>query len=181
MGRFQWPAADLLYAAVVRKPGPVLRRIRDEPGAFKAVLRDALPVWREHYRAGQLVHLCASGDFTLLARDEWCRLRGYLEFDGYPWHVDSILLYAALARGIKQVALPPSHRVFHIAHSKGSGWTPEGGPTLFARLAEKQIPYLNDDDLWRYARELQDDPDRKPLNGEGWGLGDYDLGETTIS
>ena len=52
---------------------------------------------------------------------------------------------------------------------------------MFARLAEKQIPYLNDDDLWRYARELQEDPDRKPLNDEGWGLGDYDLGETAIS
>ena len=106
MGRFQWPAADLCtpqwhgslgQCCGVSATSPVLS------GRCSAM----------HCRCG--VSIIARANWCTCVpvatsrcwqETEWCRLRGYLEFDGYPWHVDSILLYAALARGIKQVALP---------------------------------------------------------------------------
>ena len=138
----------------------------------------------EIYRAHRLAHICACGDFTLLSRQDWMSLAGYPELDAYSWDIDSVLIFAAFAAGVRQVVLPPSHRIFHIDHSKGSGWTPEGDDALFARLRAAQIPYLGDGELdellaWRWR--LYQTPAERVLNTGDWGLSNVALPEVDVS
>jgi hypothetical protein len=135
----------------------------------------------ELYREHRVVHIFACGDFTLLSAQDWNRLAGYPELDAYSWNLDSILLFAACASGIRQVVLPPSHRTFHIDHAVGSGWTPEGDGALFARLRAAQIPYVNDHDLLAWRRRLYETSQDCRLNDTNWGLSDQSLPEVIVS
>ncbi|MFM9888305.1 MAG: hypothetical protein ACKVQT_35205, partial [Burkholderiales bacterium] len=83
------------------------------------------------------------GDFTLLSRDDWFKLRGYPEWEIFSWHIDSVFLAQARRMNIKETYLGWRARCFHIEHGKGSGYSPEGADTLFARLDANKIPYLS--------------------------------------
>lgn len=58
----------------------------------------------------------ACGDFTLMHKDVWNQIKGYVELDLYALHLDSMALVSAKAIGYKQVVLPPSICVYHIDH-----------------------------------------------------------------
>ena len=94
-----------------------------------------------------ILHTNACGDFTLLSKKDWDSLKAYPEWALYSWHIDSIVIYQAYHNGIKMVNLDSSHRIYHIEHGQGSGWTPEGANLLFNRLDKNGIEYLDDDDL----------------------------------
>ena len=130
------------------------------------------------FARSQQLHTNACGDFTLLARDDWFQLRGYPEWPIFSWHVDSIFLFAADANDIRQIVLGPKCRIFHIDHSVGSGWSPEGAAQLFARLDKKGIPYLGDDDVLKLRKLFANDPLAAVANDENWGLGGIVLPET---
>ncbi len=139
---------------------------------------EAVPEMLEEIQHGNRVaHMYACGDFTLLSRRDWVRLAGYPELDAYSWDIDSVLIFAAFASGIRQVALPPSYRIFHIDHSRGSGWTPEGHDALFERLRAKGIPFLADGELYAWRRRLYTLPETRVLNDGDWGLAGLDLPE----
>ena len=48
----------------------------------------------------------ACGDFTLMHKDHWMSIRGYIELEAYSIHIDSLLLYYALALEIEQYIFP---------------------------------------------------------------------------
>jgi hypothetical protein len=132
------------------------------------------------FQQSRWLHTWACGDFTLLARDDWFRLRGYPEWPMYSWHIDSAFMFAAGAQGIREVALGPGHRVYHIDHSVGSGWSPDGETQLFARLSAQGIPYLTDEDLQRWQAAVAEHPTSAIVNDADWGLADRDLLEREI-
>lgn len=129
-------------------------------------------------------HMNACGDFTLLARDDWFALRGYPEWPMYSMHLDSILLYQAFNSGIKEIDLPRHTPIYHIDHSMGSGYTPEGSDQLFARLRAKGVPYLLDwSDILNMAKEMKTlKKQGKPVlyNGDSWGFSDRVFEETVV-
>ncbi len=129
----------------------------------------------------QRLHTNACGDFTLLAREDWFRLRGYPEWPIFSWHIDSVFLCAASVNGMKQIALGPEYRTFHIDHSQGSGWSPAGAVQLFARLDRNAIPYLSDEDVSQMQNKFAKDPSAANINGEHWGLIDFVLPEQEVS
>jgi hypothetical protein len=137
------------------------------------------PAW-VRFRQTRRCHTNACGDFTLMSRDDWFRLRGYPEWPIYSFHIDSILLYAASVSGIRHVELGPPFRIFHIDHSAGSGWTPQGASKLFARLKASGIPYLSTDELLTWQWQLAKEPSRAIMNGSDWGLADRSLPERSI-
>jgi hypothetical protein len=111
-------------------------------------------------------HYEACGDFTMLARSAWERLRGYPELPLYSMHQDSILLKMALVAGLAHVVLPDPMRTYHIEH--GMGWNAvEDRTRLMAAF-----PMLSDADLKRWHAQLE--AAGRPLtpNGEGWGFAD---------
>jgi hypothetical protein len=123
------------------------------------------------------LHTNACGDFTLLSREGWEAIRGYPEFAGYSFNIDSMGLVAAHYAGYEEVSLLPPCVCFHIEHGIGSGWTPEGETKLFNRLREAEI--LNPE--WPVLRPLVEEMRLQgkslEFNNAGWGMADFDLPE----
>lgn len=141
-------------------------------------LRDA---WSVTHRLPRL-HTNGCGDFTVLSRDDWFALRGYPEWHIFSWHLDSVLLYQALASGIRMVDLPHDAPVFHLEHGKGSGFTPEGEVLLFSRLRDSEVPFLSTVDFSRIAIELFDQTSGSAtFNDESWGMVNFDLPEIELT
>ncbi len=120
----------------------------------------------------------ACGDFTAMSREDWLRVRGYAEWHIFSWHLDTLLVYQALGRGVRARRLPPKARVYHIDHS--GGFAPQRAAELFERLKERGIPFITDEDL----RRLHADISAKKRSGEdlqfnepGWGLANQTLPE----
>ena len=132
------------------------------------------------YHRSRWLHTNACGDFMLLAREDWSRLRGYPEWPIFSWHLDSAFMYAASAHGVSEVALDARYRAYHLDHAQGSGWSPDGAAQLFARLDAKGIPYLSNRDLERWRRRVADDPAAAIVNSPEWGLGGQPLPERHI-
>jgi hypothetical protein len=94
------------------------------------------------------LHTNACGDFTMMAREHWFDVRGYTELNQfYSMHLDSMLCYAAHHAGAPEELLPEPMRIYHIEHGAGSGWTPEGGGKLYARMSRDGIQIVSYEDL----------------------------------
>lgn len=132
-------------------------------------------------RAGFIVptlHTNACGDFTMLSRRDWFRLRGYPEWNIFSWHIDSIFLYQAHYAGLKLENLGDTCVHYHIEHDYGSGWTPEGAESLWTRLNEHGIPFITYERFREIVAELRDNAERKvqqPYNDSDWGYAGHRL------
>ena len=117
------------------------------------------------------LHTNACGDFTLMSRDDWFRLRAYWELDTFSFHLDTLLCATAYHSGIEEVFLPDPMRIFHIEHE--SGWTPEisQARTLENWLEKNRIPRISDAELGRYLEKMETEAAPVPSpNGADWGL-----------
>ncbi len=61
------------------------------------------------------IHTNASGDFFLMARSEWNKLRGYPELP-LPCFVDGYMCFIAASSGLPQVILNSRKRIYHQSH-----------------------------------------------------------------
>lgn len=61
----------------------------------------------------------ACGDFTLMSREAWLDINGYLELDLYSIHIDTLGLIAARSLGYRQHIFPRDACTYHIDHSAG--------------------------------------------------------------
>jgi hypothetical protein len=128
----------------------------------------------------EFLHTHACGDFTLMDRESWFRLRAYPELQLFSFHLDSIFCYAAHYAGVRQEILPDTMGIYHIEHSVGSGWTPHGHNTLFERIAAKGIPFVEDNDLWTWALQMRRLQAPIIFNLDDWGFANDLLPETTM-
>jgi hypothetical protein len=126
-----------------------------------------------------MVHTNACGDFTLLHRDDWERIGGYAEFDLYSFHIDSLGCLSAHYSGIREYFLPIPCATFHIEHSIGSGWSPEGQERLFTRLAANKIWWLPWSLVSDWVKQIRQNKQPLPFNKDNWGLSDINLPETS--
>lgn len=92
----------------------------------------------------QMIHTNAAGDFTLISREGWQDLGGYVENDCRN-HVDSWFCFHATKRGYAQVLLPVRMCVFHQEHD-----TPPLSPYL--EMLAKMIR-LGQNPKWGLADE----------------------------
>jgi hypothetical protein len=134
----------------------------------------------EFHRAIGRLHTNACGDFTMLAREDWHRLRGYAEYEMYSFHIDSLFCHAAVASGVKEVFLNGPRRIFHLEHSSGSGYTPDAQDQLWERLERAKIPRMSDAELWDEVRALRSGRREPIFAPESWGLGAFELAEQTL-
>ena len=125
------------------------------------------------------LHTNASGDFQLTSREHWLSLRGYPEFDMYSMNIDSLFCFAAQYGGALEEFLADPMRIYHIEHGSGSGWTPDGQQKLYARLAAKGIPVLDNEEVLRWGAQMRRLNSPMIFNHEGWGLGELALKETS--
>jgi hypothetical protein len=150
---------------------------RDPSEIIRRALEETLPEMRRFYLTPSL-HLNGCGDFTMLSAASWRDLRGYPEWPVFSWNIDSILLIQAAMNGYVEAIAPPNCIHFHIEHSYGSGYTPGGADSLWRRLLQRSIPWLNWEDFRQLTLEMHDDVRqgaRILFNDEGWGMADIDL------
>jgi hypothetical protein len=123
------------------------------------------------------LHTNACGDFTVLSRAQWVRLRGYPEWPMYSFHLDSVLCQMAYRAGLREVVLHRDMRLYHIDHH--SGWSPESADILIQRMNLLGVPVLDFQQYWSYVLLLR--TGRLPLicNSDGWGLASETLPEIT--
>ena len=136
--------------------------------------------WQDPYGGLIPLHTNGCGDFTLLSREKWAELRGYPEFEMFSFHLDSILCYAAHYGGAAEAVLAEPMRIYHVEHSTGSGWTPEGHRQLFRRLVAQGIPRITDLTVVDWGMQMQELRAPMVFNREDWGLAGEELLETAL-
>ena len=94
------------------------------------------------------------GDFTLLAKKDWGRLRGYPEWVVHSWHLDTIFLHQAAGSGMRFVELAPPCVVYHMEHAQGSGWTPEGHSQHMSIVQQRGMRTLTSGELRKLKRQF---------------------------
>ena len=125
------------------------------------------------------LHFAACGDFTLMAREHWDNLRGYPELDLFSMHLDSMLCCAAHHAGVREQVLQDPMRIYHIEHSIGSGWTPEGERRMYERLAQIGLPYVSYDQVVWLITQMRRYHAPVIFNVEDWGLADLTFRESS--
>jgi hypothetical protein len=125
------------------------------------------------------LHTNGCGDFTLMHRDHWLRLRGYPEWAAYSMNVDGFLCYAAHADGAIETMLRDPKRIYHVEHALGSGWSPQGERQLYGRITSSGITWITKRRVLGLARRMYREG---PLvvNTAAWGLGEEQLRETGL-
>lgn len=121
----------------------------------------------------------ACGDFTLMSKEGWLDLRGYLELEMYSLHIDSLFLMKAHYKGYHEINFRHPLEIYHIEHEIGSGITPGAGhAALIDRLERNGIPYLK----WRDCINIFIDYTGRRKNDyeTDWGLWDVTLPETVV-
>lgn len=128
-----------------------------------------------------LLHTNGCGDFTLLSKDDWFRIRGYVEWDVFSFHLDSLFLYEAYYFGCREFLLDSEQVHYHIEHTEG--WTPEihKAGILEKHLTKKEIRRLSTADFQKIVGDMS--IQNKPLNpnSESWGLSQLTLPETKVT
>jgi hypothetical protein len=125
------------------------------------------------------LHTNGCGDFTLMAREHWFDLRGYAEFDLFSMNIDSLFCAAAHHGGAREEILADPMRIYHIEHGTGSGWTPEGQARLYERLEANGIAHLENDEVLRWAAQMNRLGTPILFNHDNWGLADEELTESS--
>jgi hypothetical protein len=178
----QWVTARARsYGRILAKrlSGPTddIRELRDDLAKIarelRAMFQQLLRLFEHRIMA---LHTVTCGDFTLLSRDDWFRLRGYPEWQIYSLHIDSVLCYMARYSGIREIVLRRKLAVYHIDHH--SGWSPEGADTLTKRMNAMGVPILNYDQLCAHVLAMHRRKSPLISNDERWGLESDTLVET---
>jgi hypothetical protein len=121
-------------------------------------------------------HTNACGDFTLLSRDAWIRLRGYPELAMYSLHIDSFLCLSAVAVGYEEIELKAPMKMFHIEH--GRSWVVMDVEEKLQMFAHK--PWIDLGLLGEVSNVMNTTGEPIHFNGANWGFGDRRLPELTL-
>jgi hypothetical protein len=115
------------------------------------------------------LHTNACGDFQLISKKTFFNLSGYYEYDGYSFHIDSILMWKAYFMGYKFKEL--KFKIFHINHTGGY----VNSNVLFKNLKKKDINYISNNKLINIIKNLKNN--KNYLSDAKFGLVDYKLDE----
>ncbi len=133
--------------------------------------------WSRERRLFHQLDLFACGDFTLMSREAWHAIQGYLELDLYSLHIDSLGVIAAAALGYQQHVFPPEACTYHISHA--DGWE-----TL---KALDKLRFLSNRPALDYGLVMEVGLEtlatHKPycLNSANWGYADLELEELVFA
>jgi hypothetical protein len=111
----------------------------------------------------------ACGDFTLMSREAWQDIGGYLELDLYSIHIDTLGLIAASSLGYRQHIFPRDACTYHIDHP--AGW--------LAMTPVDKIRFLEERPGMDYGLVVETGlfalrkKERLPINSPDWGFADH--------
>ena len=169
----------------------ILRRMGNTPGheaisgppiMFKSAMVAsflnwaALRAWKI-FKNGEFPHIVvdfmACGDYTLMSKEDWMRIDGYVELDMYSIHIDSMALWSCNALGMEQVIFPYKACVYHIDHE--DGWESEDLIKTIRFLSNK--PSLDYSIVHRAGMKLIEQKSNWGLNKPDWGWANENFDE----
>lgn len=115
----------------------------------------------------------ACGDFTLMSREDWIDIEGYVELEAYSIHLDSLALLVASALGKKQHTFKPSACTYHVSHE--DGW--ELADPIRKLYRDIERPMLDWSTVRRTGIYLLENQHTLGVNSPNWGLADHELKE----
>lgn len=117
----------------------------------------------------------ACGDFTLMSKKDWFRIKGYCELDMYSLHIDSMALISCMAIGMKQNIFPTEACSYHIYHEDGWESNYKKPEDLILFLVNR--PALDWYTVSMAGKKLIEQGKPYELNKDNWGYSDVDLEE----
>jgi hypothetical protein len=109
----------------------------------------------------QLLHTRACGDFILMHRDAWERLRGFPEWGVFGIYLDGLVVHAAYTSGLQQLVFDLNRCIYHIDHKNQGVSIVE----RFPRVSYKDT-YLN------FCHQMLASGEPINVNDNNWGLAD---------
>lgn len=124
------------------------------------------------------VHTMACGDFQLLHREDWARLRGFCELDTFSFHIDSLFTITCHHAGIKEFNFGNDFPHYHIDHTLGTSVKNDSYV-----IDDKVMKHLSIAGLINLSRNMEAEGDCYIFNKVNWGMAGIDLptANTTIA
>jgi len=124
------------------------------------------------------LHTNACGDFTMIDKQSFYKINGYYEFEGFSWHIDSLLLFKAYYY-LKLNFINLNFPIYHINHEPGKKYSSKGKISI-KKIEKIKLNYISDQQLLNlinnYRLNKFDNNDKK-IN---WGLATEKLPIHTI-
>jgi hypothetical protein len=157
------------------------RDLQEDPYIEAVAMSRSVPiVTMSRECPAEYLHTNGCGDFTLMSNTDWHRLRGYAEFEAFSFHIDSLLVYAAHYSGILETSLLAPAVAYHLEHSSGSGWTPEGAEKLFDRIERLGLPSMPYPLLLWILTKSRNGGGVMTFNREDWGMASLSFREFDV-
>lgn len=173
----EWHGPVERLRAASRVFGTLWGRYKKSFSAIITILRGAAKT----RKLMKILHTNACGDFTMMSAENWLKIRGHLEYEGYSMHLDSLLLIGAVYGGLgEEEILPSPMRHYHIEHGTGSGFTPENEDRFYEGLRARGLSWMDWGDILQLSRQILQGEKSVEFNDEDWGLSDMPLRETVI-
>jgi hypothetical protein len=96
----------------------------------------------------QVPHTNACGDFTLMHRDDWRRIRGYPQVISAGLHLDSFAIYSAIFSGVRQVILRDPMRLYHVDHPRTDPAPSQNIMECLKMMRFVKRPIILNDESW---------------------------------
>ncbi len=130
---------------------------------WKRVHKDVFP----HF----IIDFDACGDFTLMSKEDWVDIEGYVELEMYSIHIDSMALWAASALGKKQELFPYNSCIYHIYHE--DGWESDDALRTIQFLMNK--PCLDYTIIFKAGSQIVKNKNHWKMNKPDWGMANLQL------
>ena len=150
---------------LARRGGRLVHRLRHGVSGSAGLPSVLARLYREIVRP---LHTNACGDFTLLAREQWCALRGYPELPIFSLHLDSVFCQMAYHAGIREVMMGRRCHAYHLDHE--SGWSPQEAIRLVRRMEDLNVPVVDHQLYNAWIETMRGQRGANIFNGEDWGL-----------
>lgn len=148
------------YADVVKKAKRSLKLKRLVSDVFRITGDNFLS--REYYRVEWYGHCDACGDFLLMDKKHWMKLRGFYEDTLISTHTDSLMMLNILGLGLKELIFP--YPIFHQEHERRFD---------FGKISnEMHAMYAK---LQKIGKKVLAENKPHITNDEDWGLKNYEL------
>jgi hypothetical protein len=113
------------------------------------------------------LHTNACGDFTMIDKKSFYKMSGYNEFEGFSWHIDSLLLFKAYYY-FKLNFINLKFPIYHINHEPGKTYS-ENKKISIKKIKRIKLDFITDEKLLNliknYRLKKLDNNDKK-----NWGL-----------
>lgn len=123
-------------------------------------------IWNKNVQELNRLDFMACGDFTLMSKEDWLKIQGYVELDLYSLHVDSMALISAKSAGLEQVVFKRNECTYHIFHN--DGWTGFSKPTDMIKFLVKR-PSIDWYSVGSVGEYLIQNKCNWDINSDDWG------------